>query len=148
MFPSPLSQGQPMQGRYFVVKVYEPALKRAKIDGATWHTLRHTFASRKIMAGVDIRTVQELMGHSTITMTMRYAHLSPAHLRAAVNKASLGELAPHSPSGTVTKTVTNEELVPEHQEEEVTGHTGEQTEIGGGAERVRTAASQFCRLLP
>jgi site-specific recombinase XerD len=67
------------------------ALITAKIEGATWHTLRHTFASRAVMAGVDIRTGQELMGHSTITMTMRYAHLSPAHLRAAVNKASLGQ---------------------------------------------------------
>jgi integrase len=53
-----------MQGRNFVVKIYEPALKRAKIEGVTWHTLRHTFASRAVMAGVDIRTVQELMGHS------------------------------------------------------------------------------------
>lgn len=54
------------------------------------------------MAGVDIRTVQELMGHSTITMTMRYAHLSPNHLRDAVNKATLGQIG----IGTVTKTVT------------------------------------------
>jgi hypothetical protein len=36
------------------------------------------------MAGVDIRTVQELMGHADITMTMRYAHLSPDHKRAAM----------------------------------------------------------------
>jgi site-specific recombinase XerD len=82
-----------MQGRNFVVKIYEPGLKRAKIEGVTWHTLRHTFASRAVMAGVDIRTVQELMGHSTITMTMRYAHLSPTHLRTAVNRASLGAIA-------------------------------------------------------
>ena len=53
---------------------------------------RHT-ASRAVRAGVDIRTVQELMGHSTITMTMRYAHLFPAHLRTAVNRASLGAIA-------------------------------------------------------
>jgi len=56
------------------------------------------------MAGVDIRTVQELMGHSTITMTMRYAHLSPTHLMAAVNRVTLGTF----PVGTVTRTVTNE----------------------------------------
>ena len=52
----------------FVVKIYEPALKQAGIDETTWHTLRHAFASRAVIAGVDIRTVQELMGHSTITM--------------------------------------------------------------------------------
>jgi len=39
---------------------------------------------RLVMAGVDLRTVQELMGHKTIAMTLRYAHLSPGHLRQAV----------------------------------------------------------------
>ena len=48
------------------------------------HVLRHTFASRLVMSGVDIRTVQELMGHADITMTMRYAHLSPDHKRGAM----------------------------------------------------------------
>ena len=51
----------------------------AKIEGVTWHTLRHTFASRLVMAGVDLKTVQELMGHKTIAMTARYAHLAPTH---------------------------------------------------------------------
>jgi hypothetical protein len=54
------------------------------------------------MAGVDIRTVQELMGHSTITMTIRYADPSPAHLRNAVNKTSLGVIAIKTGSGTGT----------------------------------------------
>ena len=48
------------------------------------HILRHTFASRLVMAGVDLRTVQELLGHKTILMTMRYAHLSADHRRTAV----------------------------------------------------------------
>ena len=74
-------------------------LENQAVTGPIWHTLRHTFASRLVMAGVDIRTVQELMGHSTIVMTMRYAHLSPDHLRNAVNKVSLG----NNQSGTVTK---------------------------------------------
>jgi len=47
---------------------------------------RHTFASRLVMAGVDLRTVQELMGHKTITMTVRYAHLAPAHQREAIER--------------------------------------------------------------
>ncbi len=51
-----------------------------------WHDLRHTFASHLVMAGVDIRTVQELLGHKTLEMTMRYSHLAPAHKAAAVEK--------------------------------------------------------------
>jgi site-specific recombinase XerC len=49
------------------------------------HILRHTFASRLIMAGVDLRTTQELMGHKTISMTIRYAHLSPDHKQSAMD---------------------------------------------------------------
>jgi site-specific recombinase XerD len=70
----------------------EHAVKDAGIDHFRWHDLRHTFASRLVMAGVDIRTVQELLGHKSITMTMRYAHLAPSHLRAAVEK--MNEEAP------------------------------------------------------
>ena len=148
LFPSPLIPGQAMQGRNFVVKIYEPALKQAGIEGATWHTLRHTFASRAVMAGVDIRSVQELMGHSTITMTMRYAHLSPAHLRTAVNKASLGVMAMKTGITTGSKTGSNANVV-------IRGESSRMAEVPnisvgmiGGAERGRTAASQFCRLLP
>jgi len=50
------------------------------------HTLRHTFASHLVMNGVDLPTVQKLMGHSDIETTMIYAHLAPDHLAAAVNK--------------------------------------------------------------
>jgi site-specific recombinase XerD len=64
-------------------KWFATALEQAEIEGVTWHTLRHTFASRLVMAGVDLKTVQELMGHKTIAMTARYAHLAPTHkLRA------------------------------------------------------------------
>lgn len=65
---------------------FEDAVKEAAIAHLTWHDLRHTFASRLVMAGVDIRTVSELMGHKTIQVTMRYAHLAPAHTLAAVEK--------------------------------------------------------------
>ncbi len=62
------------------------ALNRSRIAGYHWHDNRHTFCSRLVMAGVDIRTVAALAGHATIQMTMRYAHLSPDHNRAAVDK--------------------------------------------------------------
>ena len=75
------------------------ALRDAKVDGYTWHCNRHTFASRLVMAGVDIRTVAELMGHQSIQMTMRYSHLGPEHNAAAVARLI--------PTGTVTDTSKN-----------------------------------------
>ena len=65
------------------------ALKRAGIcreHGAIgWHDLRHTYASHLVMKGVPLTVVKELMGHATIDMTERYAHLSPDTRREAVN---------------------------------------------------------------
>ena len=66
------------------------AVAKAGIRGFTWYCLRHSFASRLVMAGVDLRTVAELMGHKTIQMTMRYAHLAPAHKLAAVERLTGG----------------------------------------------------------
>lgn len=62
------------------------ACRKAGISGVTWHTLRHTFASRLVNRGVDIVTVQELLGHSTVTVTMRYTHTNLESKRAAVEK--------------------------------------------------------------
>ena len=62
------------------------ACKRAGISDVTWHTLRHTFASRLVGSGVDIVTVKELLGHSSISVTMRYAHTNFDSKRAAVEK--------------------------------------------------------------
>ncbi|HTY22282.1 MAG TPA: tyrosine-type recombinase/integrase, partial [Desulfomonilaceae bacterium] len=58
--------------------------RRMRIPHFRFHDLRHTFASTLIMAGVDIRTVAELLGHKDISMTMRYSHLAPDHMRKAV----------------------------------------------------------------
>ncbi len=56
----------------------------AGIEGASFHTLRHTFASRLVQKGVDPRAVQELMGHGDLRMTTKYLHLAPGRLAAAV----------------------------------------------------------------
>ena len=50
------------------------------------YDLRHTFGSRAVMAGVDLPTLKELMGHSSITMTMRYVHPTPQHKKEALRK--------------------------------------------------------------
>ncbi|GAF76077.1 unnamed protein product, partial [marine sediment metagenome] len=61
--------------------------KEAGLEDVTKvHTLRHTFASHLVMNGVDLPTVQKLMGHSDIQTTMIYAHLAPDHLAGAVEK--------------------------------------------------------------
>src|ERR1700730_18523258 len=65
---------------------FEKCTAAAGIADFTWHDLRHTFASRLVMAGADLRTVQDLPGHKSITMTLRYSHLSAAHRRDAVNR--------------------------------------------------------------
>jgi site-specific recombinase XerD len=88
----------PLDAHNFVRRVFRPALKRAGIEAFRWHDLRHTFASRLVMRGVDLRSVQELLGHTDIKMTLRYSHLSPAHLLAAV------ERLPTAPTGTATRT--------------------------------------------
>lgn len=63
---------------------FQTALKKSGIKNFRFHDLRHTFASTLVMAGVDISSVSELLGHTSIKMTQRYTHLSPAHLRKAV----------------------------------------------------------------
>jgi len=60
------------------------ACKRAGLRRIGWHVLRHTFASHLAMRGAPLKAIQELMGHATIQMTMRYAHLSPQVARDAV----------------------------------------------------------------
>jgi len=65
---------------------FKNAAKRAGLEKISIHTLRHTFASHLVMAGVPLATVSSLLGHSDIKTTMIYAHLSPDHLKDAINK--------------------------------------------------------------
>ncbi|MCL5884845.1 MAG: site-specific integrase, partial [Deltaproteobacteria bacterium] len=72
--------------RYLDVKTaFEGACDRAEIVGFRFHDLRHTAASHMAMAGVPLKAIGAILGHKTSAMTDRYAHLSTAHLRDAVN---------------------------------------------------------------
>jgi integrase len=64
---------------------FEKAVSKAKLQGVTFHTLRHTAASHLVMSGVDLPTVSEILRHKSIEMTMRYSHLSPKHKKSAVD---------------------------------------------------------------
>jgi integrase len=64
---------------------WEPAVAASKVVRYRWHDHRHTFCSRLAMKGVNLKVIQTLAGHKTITMTARYAHLDDASLRAAVD---------------------------------------------------------------
>ena len=61
-------------------------VKKAGLENVTLHTLRHTFASQLVMAGVPLRDVQELMGHRSFETTLQYAHLSEDHVKQQVLK--------------------------------------------------------------
>ena len=68
----------------YIRNIFLWACKRAKIRDFRFHDLRHTFASRLVMNGSPLATVSQLLGHKSILMTMRYAHLSPQHRMEAV----------------------------------------------------------------
>ena len=69
-----------------IKKSFSSALKRAGIEDFRFHDLRHTFGSHLVMQGVDLRTVQQVMGHKEIKMTMRYSHLTPEYVHEAMER--------------------------------------------------------------
>jgi integrase len=81
VFPSPVKLGK---RRFDVLRQWRNVIKRAEIENVRFHDLRHTFASHLVMNAVDIKTVQELLGHASLNMTMRYTHLAPDHRMRAI----------------------------------------------------------------
>jgi integrase len=75
-------------GRPFgdIKRGFSSALKKAKIEDFRFHDLRHTFGSYLVMEGVNLKTVQQVMGHKDIRLTLRYSHLSPEYVQEAVER--------------------------------------------------------------
>ena len=67
-----------------ISRVFPPVCQKAGIKNFRFHDLRHTFASHLVMCGTDLAVVRDLLGHSTVRMTERYAHLAPGYRAAAV----------------------------------------------------------------
>jgi len=85
VFYNPRTKG-PIQD---VKTAFKATCEKMRIKGLRFHDLRHTAATRMVEAGVDLVTVSKILGHSSIQMTMRYAHPTPENMRRAVEK--LGE---------------------------------------------------------
>ena len=84
VFPSPRAKK-----RYsYIYHQFKATCRRAGISDLRFHDLRHTAATFMVMGGIDLVTVKEILGHSSIGMTMRYAHPTPENKRQAVNVLS------------------------------------------------------------
>jgi integrase len=83
----PLVFYNPATGKKYhdLKRSFATACRKANIRDFRFHDLRHTFASQLVMAGVDLTTVSRLLGHASLSMTLRYSHLAPDHLRGAVD---------------------------------------------------------------
>ncbi len=68
---------------------FNGALRRSGVKKFTFHDLRQAFATNLVMNKVDLVTIKELMGHSTIQMTMRYSHPTPEHKKLAVESLNM-----------------------------------------------------------
>ncbi len=104
---TPKPEGRVFQTR-FIKTAYNNAVATAKLDDVNFHTLRHTFASWAVMRGVSLKELQELLGHASLAMTMRYAHLAPERLRTAVGR--LEGLTTSHPTTVSTQASTQEPI--------------------------------------
>lgn len=107
VFPSE-NPATAMDPRNFYIRTYLPAVEAANLKGLTWHALRHTFASRLAMTGKAESTIAALLRHSTTTLVKRYAHLSPSHLKAAVE--GLTDFGKDEPARKISKEVHSETI--------------------------------------
>ncbi len=71
-------------------KAFETAVAAAQLDDFRFHDLRHTFASNFVMRGGSLQSLKETLGHGSMAMTLRYAHLAPEHVRGEMERTASG----------------------------------------------------------
>lgn len=86
--------GLPYTADHFSQRYFAPALNRANVRNVPFHILRHTYASHFMMNGGSLYDLQKLLGHTSIVMTQRYAHLAPHHLQKAASVVQFGSNRP------------------------------------------------------
>ena len=113
VFPSPAgAEGQ--RPLVDIKTAFLKAVREAGIEDFRFHDLRHTFASHLVMNGADLNTVRELLGHKSLKMTLRYAHLSPSHKSKAI--ALINQTLGLEPSDPEAREVTQLVTHPGHRE--------------------------------
>ncbi len=108
VFPSH-NPASPIDKRNFYHRIFVKAVRAAELEGVTWHTLRHTFASRLAMSGQTEGTIAALLRHSSTLLVKRYAHLSPSHLQTAVE--TVATFGTNGVTSNRDGTVTEEKVV-------------------------------------
>jgi len=108
LFPSKNPE-RPLNRMNFYARIFVPAVQAAELEGVTFHTTRHTFASRLAMSGATEGEIAAALRHTSTALVKRYAHLSPTHLKGVMQKvAAFGQ-----PEADGTPSVEKSEIAPQ-----------------------------------
>ena len=81
--------------------MWRRVVKEAGLEGVTFHSMRHSWASWHVQGGTPLKMLQEMGGWATLDMPMRYAHLNPGHLAQYAETTAIGEASKERPAARV-----------------------------------------------